>query len=79
MGKIIQFRLNYNPSRQQALQWLSQHYVGFPNFGRTSVYSVEIFHGWRFVSGLDNIVYFANGIDPGITVEELVRFQSKHS
>ena len=40
---------------------------------------LEIFHGWRFVSGLDNIVYFANGIDPGITVEELVRFQSKHS
>jgi len=79
MGKIIQFRLNYNPSRQQALQWLSQHYIGFPNSGVTSVYSVEIFHGWRFVSGLDNIVYFANCIDAGIGEEELMKFQSNNS
>jgi len=83
MAKIIQFHLRNKPSRQQALQWLSQNYEKFPLLTNDKFASERIFHGWRFVLGLDNIVYFANCIDPGITETEMIELihkcQSKHS
>ena len=79
MKKVIKFHLRERPSRQQALQWLSLNYKKFPNFGMTVICSVEIFHGYRFTVGIDGEMYFANCIDPGITEEELIKFQSKHS
>lgn len=79
MRRIIQFHLRERPSRQQALQWLSQNYDKFPSLTNDKFASDRIFHGWRFVLGLDNIVYFANCINAGIREEELIKFRSKHS
>ena len=69
MGTVIAFRLNDRPTRQQAKQWLSANRGTFPEMP-TDVGPV-LFHGWRFVRGLDDAVYFANCIDPGITEAEL--------
>ena len=60
MGKIIQFRLKSRPSRQQALQWLFHNYYKFPSLDGDKISSDEIFHGWKFIKGIDNVVYFAN-------------------
>lgn len=76
MAKIIQFNPKKRPSRQQALQWLSQNYEIFPNFGMTVICSIEIFNGYRFTVGVDGEMYFANGIYPGITEKELIEFKN---
>ena len=75
MGKIIQFRLKSRPSRQQALQWLFHNYYKFPSLDGDKISSDEIFHGWKFIKGIDNVVYFANCIDSGITEYDLIEFK----
>lgn len=72
MAKIIKFRLNYSPSKRQVLQWLSKNYDLFPS---VEIATDRIFHNWRFVRGVDNIVYFANCIDRGITENDLIEFK----
>lgn len=31
----------------------------------------NLFFGWKFIRGIDGVVYFANCIEPGITKEEV--------
>lgn len=71
---ILKFRTK--ATRQQALQWLSQHYNAFPKI--TGV-SKEIFNRWHFIMGTDDIVYFANCVEHGITEQELLDFKSRSS
>lgn len=54
-------------TRKQALNWVRSNYSQYP-----SGFSIgpELFNGWRFVLGLDGIMYFANCIEPGISEAE---------
>lgn len=64
-------------SREQAIAWLRQHHWSFPSeseLGERKI-SDEKYCSWRFVLGLDRIIYFANCIEPGIT--ELQAFPHK--
>lgn len=70
MTNIIEFRIK-RVSRTQAKNWLSFNAIKFPRSGKNKIYLKDLFHGWRFIRGLDGTMYFANCIDPGITEEEL--------
>lgn len=76
MSEVVQFRRRARVTRLQAIQWFSQHVDVFPSLGEPFV-GPEMFHGWRFVTGTDGVVYFANCIDPGIDERELLDFKSK--
>ena len=67
MNNIITFRLKKSPTRENALNWLRFFKIEFPDDESFD----DKFHGWRFIKGLDGIVYFANCIEPGITKSEL--------
>lgn len=69
MSNVLLFRLKKKPTRDQAKQWLLQNYSSFPVLGDDI--GPMVFHGWRFVRGLDGIIYFADCISPGITYNEL--------
>lgn len=72
---IIKFKLKNRPTRQQAIQWLAQNYDKFPTVN--NFISENIFHGYRFVVGYDDITYFANCIDEGITENELLNLKKR--
>lgn len=72
---ILQFNLPKKPSRQQAIQWLSAHYDAFPQMTEDKPISDSIFYGWRFVLGLDGIVYFGNCVEAGISEIDLIEFK----
>jgi len=75
MTNIIEFRIN-KVSRNQARNWLALNNIKFPRTGKNKMYFIDLFHGWRFIRGLDGIMYFANCIDPGITEEEICSVNS---
>jgi len=49
--------------------WLRQNYSEFPESDGIDT-GQSVFYGWRFIRGLDGVMYFANCIDRGITEEE---------
>jgi len=61
---IIKFRLR-KVSRNQALNWLRLNKITFPTF-KESYIGDDLFNGWRFIAGIDGVMYFANCIDKGI-------------
>jgi len=71
---IIKFRLR-KASRNQALNWLIANKIKFPH-EQNNYYGEDLFHGWRFISGDDANIYFANCIDKGICRYELDSFNS---
>jgi hypothetical protein len=72
MSNVVNFRPSKRPSRQQAKQWLAANMDSFPDM--QDDIGPNIFHGWRFVRGLDGIIYFANCIEPGICESEFQKF-----
>ena len=59
-------------NRTQSLQWLAQNITSFPEMKENV--SNDIFYGWRFVIGTDEVIYFANGIEKGISELEFKEF-----
>lgn len=74
MATVIKFKRK-NATRDQALNWLSQSCKKFPKLSEKNAVSADLFHGWRFVLGLDGVVYFANCKEPGITESDLISRQ----
>lgn len=74
MCKIIEFRLKQRPSREHALQWLSQHIEKFPNMDVFMDDSLPVFHLWMFMR-VNGIVYFADCCHKGITQDDLDDFR----
>lgn len=72
MSNVITFKPRSRPTRQQAAQWLAMNYPKFPDMQENI--GTNLFHGWRFVRGVDEILYFANCLDYGITEAELQQF-----
>lgn len=72
MSNIIKFKPRSRPTRQQAAQWLAINYPKFPDMPENI--GPNLFYGWRFIRGIDGVVYFANCIEPGITEAELQQF-----
>jgi hypothetical protein len=70
---LLQFRIKQKPSRDHVKQWLSVNTDGFPVDVPNDI-GQPLFHGWRFIRGLDGIVYFANCIDRGITEAEVKKY-----
>lgn len=70
MSNVIAFRLRNKPDRDRVKQWLRAHYSSFPALAEDV--GPMVFHGWRFVRGLDGVIYFADCISPGITENELL-------
>lgn len=71
MSNVVRFRLRCSATRQQALNWLRSSISRFPNNPGHNGIGEDLFHGWRFIAGLDGHVYFANCVEPGITESEL--------
>ena len=67
---MLKFKLKRRPSREQAIGWLLANNIKYPKTIENDIEPV-LFYGWRFVRGLDGVVYFANCISPGITEHEL--------
>lgn len=67
---VLKFRLKRKPSREQAINWLVQNNIKFPTVLDNEI-GPDTFHGWRFVRGLDGIMYFGCGTHPGIIEDEV--------
>lgn len=68
---LLKFSLKQRPSRDHAKQWLFANINEFPVQLPEGDIGQNLFHGWRFIRGLDGIIYFANCIDPGIQEHEV--------
>lgn len=75
-AEIIKFTLNEIPSRSQALGWLSINSIRFPD-SVTGYVGKEMFFGWRFITALDGVIYFADCIHEGITINDLLMFKAR--
>ena len=75
MGEIIKLSLKNKPSRRQVINWLKFNKIRFPIMSEPYI-GPDLFYGWRFITGLDGIVYFANCVDEGITEYELQKVQA---
>lgn len=77
-AQILSFKPKKRPERIQAMRWLVTNAVEFPKKfdGYTSFFGIgdDLFHGWRFVRGVDGIIYFANCIGRGITEGDVLQF-----
>lgn len=59
------------------MQWLVANINEYPSMTLHWTYvSPDLFHGWRFILGMDNIVYFGNCIDARIPEEEFLLYRS---
>jgi len=72
MSNIINLALKTKPNRNHAKQWLSLHIKSLPNMNNNI--GKNMFYGWRFIRGIDSVVYFANCIEPGIDEIEFNEF-----
>lgn len=70
---IIKFRLS-QVSRKHASNWLISNYDKFPV---DESIDIDTFHGWRFIRGLDGVLYFANCIEAGITDNDFITLKEK--
>lgn len=68
---MLKFRLKKCPGREQAKNWLISNGIKFPTDIKNDI-GPDIFHGWRFVRGLNNVMYFACGLYEGITEDEIL-------
>ena len=72
-AKILRFKPKNPVTRLQALGFLNTNNIEFPE-KIDGFIGKDLFFGWRFVQANDDIVYFANGIEAGISKEELCLF-----
>jgi len=62
-------------SRSAAKRWMKDRIINGPDLVLKvdeNYIGPDLFHGWRVVLGLDGMLYFANCIDQGIPLNELL-------